>query len=278
MATGIAVALVAALVAAFAGPALGFGAPTEALFTAVAMLAAGPGAVWALKRRSALDVVVALTLVLIAGALIPIGLSALAHGRTILAEIAAQVRVALDINVQAALAQPGADKASINTLADLLRTWTAPLMPTYLVYTMGLAALLSVRAVAWVGKKSAQEVATLPPLHELDLSFHLVWPAIAGLALLAAATYFKQPAGALAAVGLNLLLIVRPALFFQGAAAFSALYRRIKVGRIGRTVGFVFLALSELVIPSVSVVGIGDLFFNLRKLPRGNAGGQVIEG
>ena len=58
-----------------------------------------------------------------------------------------------------------------------------------------------------------------------------------------------------------------------------ALYRKAKVGRLGRAVGFTLLTVSEVVIPSVSVVGLLDLFVNLRKLPRsGSPGTGALEG
>jgi hypothetical protein len=65
---------------------------------------------------------------------------------------------------------------------------------------------------------------------------------------------------------------VRPLLFLQGVAVFASLYRRMGAGKIAKTVGLVLLTLTELLIPfpSVSVVGLADLFANLRRLPRGH--------
>jgi uncharacterized protein YybS (DUF2232 family) len=66
-------------------------------------------------------------------------------------------------------------------------------------------------------------------------------------------------------------MIVRPALALQGLAVFAALYRRISVGRVMRIIGFVLLGLTEVLVPSVSVLGLVDLFLNLRKFPRAGA-------
>jgi uncharacterized protein YybS (DUF2232 family) len=68
--------------------------------------------------------------------------------------------------------------------------------------------------------------------------------------------------------GDNVLRIVRSLLFIQGVAVFAALYRKMKAGRVTKVIGFVLLALTELFVPSVSVVGAVDLFANLRKIPR----------
>jgi hypothetical protein len=70
-------------------------------------------------------------------------------------------------------------------------------------------------------------------------------------------------------IGTNALLIVRPLLFLQGVAVFSSLYRRMGAGKIAKSVGLVLLTLTEFFIPSVSLVGLADLFANLRRLPRG---------
>lgn len=274
--SGVVVSLVFAGVAAFVEPALGIGPSAEALFTAVALLVAGPGAAWALTRRPALEVVAAVTAMLMLATLGLFGVFALEHGRSIVAEVAAAARASVDAT-QMLLTASGLDPKLVQSYVVQLRQTAVQLMPANYLYEMGLAAVLAVRAVSSVGRRSGVEVSSLPVLHELDLSFHFVWPAIGGLALVALSAFVKQPNGVIAAVGANLLLIVRPVLFFQGAATFAALYRRLKVGRFGRATGFVFLALSELVIPSVSIVGLADLFFNLRKLPRGITGQESID-
>jgi uncharacterized protein YybS (DUF2232 family) len=95
---------------------------------------------------------------------------------------------------------------------------------------------------------------------------------ILGLGLTALGTMWSQAPTPVGLVGQNALMMVRPLLFLQGAAVFAALYRRMKAGRVVRTVALVLLFMTEILIPSVSVIGAVDLFLNLRKVPR--AGSQ----
>ena len=168
--------------------------------------------------------------------------------------------------------QSSNDAKAVRDLADQVSQMWLMLWPVLYLYVSGLAAVFSVPLVSRLGRALGEPVSAVPPLPELDLSIHAVWPTIAGLALLALAAYQRQPAGIAAAVGLNLLLLVRPVLFFQGIGNFAALYRKAGVGRVARGFGFAFLTLSEFAIPSVSVVGLVDLFANLRKLPRQGTG------
>jgi hypothetical protein len=172
---------------------LDVGALGDAAFLVGALLVAGPGTALALKRWSAVRVSVVLTLVLVTLAIVPIAVSAAQHHRSITAEVTQQVNGAIDVAASASLAQPNADAASIRAGVDLVRTWMVRLMPAYIFSVMALAAVLAVAAVSWVGRLTGTSVSSLPPLHELDLSFHLVWPSIAGLGLLAAGASRTKP-------------------------------------------------------------------------------------
>jgi uncharacterized protein YybS (DUF2232 family) len=258
----IAVALVASAVVAVLGPAAVGIDRLDALFVVVAMLAAGPAAAWALRRYSAYSVVAAGTLVAAGVYLVaPIGAQTLKDSLML-------SRQMLDALVAGgSVADPAALKESVAALlAQMAATW-----PATVVYTIGPGMLLSVPLVSRVGRSLGVEVKRYPALADTDLSFHLVWLAIAGLALLAAVTFWSHAQGTAYAVGLNLLMIVRPALALQGLAVFAALYRRISVGRVMRIIGFVLLGLTEVLVPSVSVLGLVDLFLNLRKFPRAGA-------
>ena len=250
-----------ALVAAF-GPTVAGLDRLDAVFVAVALLAAGPFAAWALRRYSAYGVV-ALGTLAVAGTFLaaPIGAQtlkeSLAMSRQILEALAASGSVA----------DPAALKASLGALlAQMTATW-----PATVLYTMLPGMLFAVPLVGRAGRSLGVEANRYPPLADTDLTFHLVWPSIAGLGLLAAGTYWGHGQGTLYAVGLNLMMIVRPALVLQGLSVFAALYRKIGVGRVMRTVGFVLLGLTELLVPSVSVLGLVDLFLNFRKLARAGA-------
>lgn len=255
----IAVALGSSAVAAVFGPAaIGIGL-LDALYIAVALLVAGPATAWALKRFSAYSVAAVGTAVIAAAYLVaPIGAQTLKGSL----EMSRQF---LDLFAgSGSVADPAALKASVTALlAQMAATW-----PATVFYTIGPGMLLAVPIVSRAGRSAGVEAKKYPALADTDLTFHLVWPAIAGLALLAVGTFWGHGQGTAYDIGLNVLMIVRPALALQGLAVFAALYRRIGVGRVMRTFGFVLLGLTELLVPSVSVLGLVDLFLNTRKLAR----------
>jgi uncharacterized protein YybS (DUF2232 family) len=169
------------------------------------------------------------------------------------------------------VADPTAMKQVVaSTLDQMAATW-----PSTVVYTIAPGMLFGVSIVSRVARSAGVEARTYPALADTDLSFHLVWPAIAGLTLLAVGTFWGHGQGTVYDVGMNVLLIVRPALALQGLAVFAALYRRIGVGRVMKTIGFVLLGLTEVLVPSVSVLGLVDLFLNLRKAERRGAKPKV---
>jgi hypothetical protein len=277
--TALAATAVVAIVTA--GQALSDGtvgvALTSLLFVGPALLAAGPGTAWALERRRAVTVVAGLTAVLFVLAVAMMSLQAgLAH-TTVTAELQAVVRAAIAQAVVQAKSQPGG-AAQAQQVAALQSTWLSQvqLWPSLQFVISAFTAAVSVPVVSWVGRRLGRPVSALPALADLDLSFHLVWPGIVGIAALAWATFTKQPpAGWAWVVGANLLFAVRPAFYLQGMGVFAALYKRLGTGRFGRGFGFALLTISEILIPSVSVAGAADLFFNLRKLPRDGMARQI---
>lgn len=255
----IGLALAAAALVAVFGPTVMGTAPLDALFVVVALLAAGPGTAWALRSHSALGVV-AFTSVVIAGAYLvtPVGAQMLKDSVVL-------TKAFLD-----ALASSGnvADPAALKESAGALLVQATQTWPSRIVYLMGVGMLFAVPLVSRAGRAFGQQVNSYPALADVDLSFDLVWPTIAGLALLAAGTFWGAGRGMLYTIGLNVLLVVRPALVLQGIGVFAALYRRIGVGRVMRTLGFALLGLTEILLPSVSVLGVVDMFLNLRKVVR----------
>jgi len=249
-------------------------AVSSALFTGPALLAAGPGTVWALRRWKITSVIAALAGVLFVALVTVMVIQASALHTTITAQFTQESRLWVDAFLKGASQRPD-QVAALREGSVALIGRLAVLWPSALFVTTGFIASIVVPTVSWLGRKAGAAVSALPPLADLDLSFHLVWPSIIGLALLAADGFMRQSNSWTWAVGANLLVAVRPALFVLGLGSFAALYRRVGVGRFGRTVGFLLLGMSELAVPSVSVVGLADLFFNLRKLPRGRSGARA---
>lgn len=257
-----ALAILASLPMVVLGPVLLGTVPLDAAFVAVALLAVGPGAVWALRRYPAYAVAAGIALVVaIAFMVLPIGSQTLTESVAVWREILGAAAKSAAVKDAAAL------QANIDAVAAQMRLGWA----STTVYTMGIGALLSVPVVSRAGRAFGAEVSRYPALPDTDLSFHLVWPTIAGLALLAAGLTWGGATGLLYQIGYNLLMIVRPALFLQGLAVFGALYRRLNAGTVWRVTGYVLLAITELAIPSLSVLGAVDLFTNIRKVPRGKA-------
>jgi hypothetical protein len=238
-----------------------------AAVVAAMLLASGPGLAWALTRWKAQSAVVVLTVVLTVATVAFAAVIAAAAGTTFLAQRAADAATMASMII-AWGARSSMRPEAAQQLADRFVQSSIMLWPSQFFYLGASAAILAVPLVSRAGRVLGRTVSALPRLPDLDVSPHIVWPAIAGIGLLAAAAYEGRPTGLAQAIGTNLLLVVRPALFFQGLANFAALYQKAGVRRGTRVFGFTFLTLSEAFIPSVSVIGLADLFVNLRKLPR----------
>jgi len=254
-----ALALVASVPMAVVGPPLLDTVPLDAAYVAVTLLAVGPLAAWGVRRYSAYTVAAAIAVLSAAAFLIaPIGYDTLASSLTLWREIFAAALKS------ASVADPAAMKTQLDAMIEQMRLgW-----PYNAVYTMGIGALLSVRVTTAVARSADVTVNRYPQLADTDLSFHLVWPTIAGLGLLAAGLAWGGGKGLFYEIGFNVLMVVRPALVLQGLALFSSLYRRMNAGRLWTVVGFTLLIMTEFAIPSLSILGAVDLFANLRKLPR----------
>jgi hypothetical protein len=65
--------------------------------------------------------------------------------------------------------------------------------------------------------------------------------------------------------------------FLQGVAVFAALYERAKIGRPARSLGYVVLGVTEMLLPLVSLTGFADVWLNLRRLPREKHPDEAVE-
>jgi hypothetical protein len=256
------VALTTSAIVAVVGPALLGISLLDGLFVAVSLLAIGPVTAVALRRDSALVVAVVVTVVITVAFLVaPIGIA------TLRAALVAWRQILTAVSASSSVADPAAVKAATaGLLAQMSATW-----PATSFYTMGIGVVIGVPLVARAGRSLGLPVKGYGPLADVDLSFHLIWPAILGLGLTALGTFWHQVPTLVSTIGANVLMIVRPVLFLQGAAVFAALYRRMGAGRVLRTFGIALLVITEALVPAVSVLGGVDLFANLRKVPRAEA-------
>jgi hypothetical protein len=255
----MALSLIGGALVALVGPALVGTHILDGAYVAVALLAVGPVSALLLKRYPAVNVAVGVSLAASAAFLLaPIGAQAYA------ATMAAMPRLIALITGGGSVT----DAATIKVTTDAIVAQTAATWPAQTFCTLGAGVAIGVSLTARAGRMLGVQVNRYGALADIDVSFHVIWPTIAGLALAAAGTMMTALPSLVAVVGMNVLFAVRPLLFLQGLAVFSALYRRMGAGRVARTIGFVLLSLTELLVPSVSVLGVVDLFMNLRKLRR----------
>lgn len=262
-------------VAIFAGAVIALTSPAEAVMVAAVMLLAGPWAASRMRRRSPWLVFTVVAIAVLGCTFGAIALVQAAAGSTLPAFFAEQARAGAAEAAALTKSWGLSTSATVEAQVASMQIMVGQVLPSIFVLAAALSALLSVYAVGWVGRREGQELNALPPLAELDLSWHLIWVLIAGLGGLAAARFGGQMDGALGALSWNLVVLVRGALFLQGFAVFAGFYRKAKLGPLGRWVGYVLLIVTEMVTPImiplgiVSLTGLVDLWVNLRKLPRG---------
>ncbi|TDB38002.1 MAG: DUF2232 domain-containing protein [Actinobacteria bacterium] len=150
-----------------------------------------------------------------------------------------------------------------------IETAAARLWPAVIVIMSFFTTLGTVLAVALSARASGVRVQSPPELERLDLSPHVVWGLIVGVALLAADTFLGGwRGGVLGSVGENMLRITQWVLFLQGVAVFAGLYKRAGFSPLSKALGYVLLGITEAFLPLVSLTGLVDMFVNVRKLPR----------
>ena len=244
------------------------------LLTGAVLAVAGPYAALALRKRSPWHVVGVVSAVALAGAFGALALEAAASHTDVIGLMQRSSAELLDILAKSAggSVSPSQVAVMLQSAREGLHQW-----PAFLVVESGLAGLIATYVVGWQARSAGvEEARALPPLDRLDLSWHLTWGIIAGLGLLAVSRFTRQPDGAAALVGLNVVRVTGALLAVQGLAVFAGLYKKAGMGRVGRGVGYVFLAITEpmtaVLVPMglVGLTGLIDLWVNLRKLPRGS--------
>lgn len=247
------------------------------LSIAPALLAAGPMAAVMLRTRAGLRVTAIIAGASFAGTIAAAALDAALSGTDLVGVTQRLVQTMTDA-VKTTQGQAGG--AVLQQQLDLVRA-IAMAWPALELLGAIAAGAVSVAAVSWVAKRLGVHVKRLPPLERLDLDWNLSWVAVAGFGLLAWASYARQPDGVVAFLGWNVMVIARGLLFVQGLAVFAGLYRKARLGPLGRVLGYAFLVLAEIVIPPpvpiglVSVTGLADLWINIRRLPRKGSEGPA---
>ena len=246
-------ALLYGVIAPLLGATVGSGEPY--IYTAVlvvSLLLVAPITAWMMRRRSALETMIAVTTGLTALSVIELSVYA--------AQAGTSVNGYMESAVTDLFAQAGAADEMLQTFIDV---W-----PGLLVAANAITALLVVVAVGIAGARFGAALRRIPPLAMLDLDVRVVILPIVAVALLAAGRIPVDIAPTLEIVGKNLLMIARMVYFLQGVAVFAGLYERAKFSRPVRMAGFVLLGVTEALVPAVSLTGLADMWLNLRRLPR----------
>lgn len=257
-------------------PMVGVALPLRAPYvfaglTAASLVLVGPVAAQSMRRRGSVGTAVGVTVGLSAAQLAALALIASGAGRP-LGEFVGYVVDGL-VGV---LSQGGAADASVSLIAESREAIVA-LWPSLMVVTNGLVALGVVIAVGMVAKRIGVSLGPVPQLAQFDLSPWVVLAPILALALLAAERLAIDGAPVLGVIGLNVLSVARWVFFLQGMAVFAALFGRLKTGRPARIFGYVLLGIAESQLWLGSVLGLADIWLNLRRLPRDGARPEPIE-
>lgn len=224
----------------------------HAAWVTVSLLAAGIGTPWLLRRLTALQTTAVVALVLSAIQVAALASFAVGAGMDLSGYVAAGAQEMVALVGMAA------------EYGELFATsWLA------MVVAMNMLAALFVVVVAGVsGSRLDPRIHTLPVLADVDLDPRVALLAIVTVALLAVGRFTSSSVPMIEQLGLNLLVIARMVFLLQGLAVFAGLYRRAKVSRPVRILGFALLGATEMLIPLVSLTGLADIWLNLRRLPR----------
>jgi hypothetical protein len=162
-----------------------------------------------------------------------------------------------------AIAVPGSTAKQNADTIELLLT----LLPmTYFVAGL-VAAVVVIAAIGWAAKRSGR-VLRVPALEQLDLTPHVLWPFIVGVLAMAGSYGGFSYASTLRLVGLNLVLSISVLFAMQGVGVFAGLLNRLGVAGVVRILAWVALAMTSVLMPVASFLGLLDFWVNFRRLPR----------
>jgi len=224
----------------------------HAAWITASLLVSGVATPWLLRQGPALR----------ATAIVALALSAVEIGA--LASLASGAGMGLTSYVTAGAREMVALVGMAEEYGGLFATgWVAMLV------AMNMITALFVVVVAGVsGSRLDSRVRPFPALADVDLDPRVALLAIVTVGLLAVGRVTATSAPVIEQLGMNLLVVARMVFLLQGLAVFAGLYRRAKVSRPVRVLGFAILGATEMVIPAVSLTGLADIWLNLRRLPR----------
>jgi hypothetical protein len=128
-------------------------------------------------------------------------------------------------------------------------------------------ATVVITAIGWAAKRS-DRVLRVPALEQLDLTPHVLWPFIVGVLAMAGSYGGFSYASTLRSVGLNLVLSTSVLFALQGVGVFAGVLNRLGIAGMLRILAWVALAMTSVLMPVASFLGLLDFWVNFRRLPR----------
>jgi uncharacterized protein YybS (DUF2232 family) len=143
---------------------------------------------------------------------------------------------------------------------DVIEQVMVGMMPALVIGSTLMAVWVSVLCLRVLFRRYGIAAPDYGPLDHWKAPEMLVWPVIAsGVLLLVPSLVAKT-------VGLNGLVVLMVVYFFQGMAIIAYFFRKKRIPRIARIVLYALIALQQIVMLAVIVVGFFDTWFNFRKI------------
>jgi uncharacterized protein YybS (DUF2232 family) len=143
---------------------------------------------------------------------------------------------------------------------DVIEQVMVGMMPALVIGSTLMAVWVSVLCLRVLFRRYGIPAPEYGPLDHWKAPEMLVWPVIAcGVLLLVPSLVAKT-------VGLNGLVVLMVVYFFQGMAIIAYFFRKKRIPRIARIVLYALIALQQIVMLGVIVVGFFDTWFNFRKI------------
>ncbi len=156
---------------------------------------------------------------------------------------------------------PADMQAELDRVLESMRVVIPQILPAMLISILLVTVWMN--QVLWNALllKTDPDQAPWPPYSTWKLPEHLIW-----LPICAAACYIFGP-GPWKIISLNALIISGVVYFFQGLAVFLHLLDRLKVPGYFRIILYGILVIQSYGLILLSLLGIGDIWFNLRPEP-----------
>ncbi len=142
------------------------------------------------------------------------------------------------------------------------------LLPGMWAVFMSMAGVINYALSSAIGSRYGIKLKKLPPLGEWDLPWYTVWGLIAAIAFFLVPTFTETDAMLFYVLGANLAIIFGFVYFVLGIAVIWGLFNRFRLQIIWRIIILMSLFLFFALILIVPILGLVDIWLNLRKLER----------